>query len=221
MQSNLNVQRPINMPLAQSPIDPPKITRHKRETETSDEPAADTLTRNDSALAERVAEALEKPLSGTRLDVPADSTFGQWWAHLQHAMAHPPIRVWAGEQGLRDPRTLMISPDKGEISFKTAPDGLIKTFGPDDKEWSAISGPILEAAKVIAKGSGVASFHPPITLSASGAPLAPLALVKGFYGVYCLNTQFQRCRRSSSVRRGIALSSRSPSVSSAKPGSWA
>ena len=218
MQSNLNVQRPINMPLAQSPIDPPKITRHKRETETSDEPAADTLTRNDSALAERVAEALEKPRSGTRLNVPADSTFGQWWAQLQRAMAHPAIRVWAGEQGLRDPRTLMISPDKGEISFKTAPNGLIKTFGPDDKEWSAISGPILEAAKVIAKCSGVASFHPPITLSASGAPLA---LVKGFYGVYCLNTQFQRCRRSSSVRRGIALSSRSPSVSSAKPGSWA
>ena len=184
ISGNTNVQRLINMPPAQSPIDPLKITRHKRETEISVEPAAETLTRNDRSLAKHVAEAIvenaARPDPTATVYVTENSTFGQWWAQLGRAMAHPAIREWAIEQGISDARTLMIAPEKGEISFKTAPKGLIKTFGPGDKQWSAISGSILAAAKVVAEGSGVTRFHPPIYPSQSKAPLS---LVSSFYGM--------------------------------------
>ncbi|MBT2372790.1 hypothetical protein [Pseudomonas fluorescens] len=179
-------QMPLNGASAQVPVESPQITRHKRDTETSAEPDDDTLARDDSYMAERVANGMiarnSRPDASrqARLDIDPYSTFGQWWAQLGRAMSNPAVREWAIAQGITDPRTISISPEKGEISFQTKPDRLIKTFGPGDKEWSAVSGPILAAAKIIAAGSDSSSFHPALSPTVDNAPLS---LVLRFYGV--------------------------------------
>lgn len=188
--SNSVIQTPhqilLNGASSQTPVDQPQITRHKRDTATPSEPDENSRAAGDSALAVLYGKALLQTTGVSSRDrevmvenIPPNSTFGQWWAQLGRAMSTPEVREWAAAQGIKDPRTTNISPEKGEISFQTKSDRLIKTVGPGDKEWSAVSGPIMAAAKVIAAGYGFSTFQPPLSEASDSAPLW---LVKRFYG---------------------------------------
>lgn len=189
---------------AQAPVELQQVTRQKRDTETQNGPGTDPLTRDDGFMAAEVADAIER---GTRRstqgtaayqDIPLNSTFGQWWVLLAQARDNPALRAWIGEQGGRNLQTLTISPEKGEISFQVSPGGVMRTFGPDDKGWAAVSSPLMEIAKTITAGSSVSSFHPPVP---EWLYSAPLSLVKDFYGVpQSLSTQ-QALEYASVLRR--------------------
>ncbi|MFC6296736.1 hypothetical protein GNF76_07550 [Pseudomonas sp. CCM 7893] len=190
--SNSVIQTPRQMPLngasAQVPTEPPPLTRYKRDTAISSEPDENTRAGGDSALAVLYGKALLQttgvPSQDSQLmleNIPPSSTFGQWWAQLGRAMQSPDVAEWMRYVSA-DPRSVKIAPESGHISYKVqhhiSSNPKVQSVGQDDKRWSAVNGPVMEAAKVIAAGYGFSTFQPPLSESSSSAPLW---LVKRFY----------------------------------------
>ncbi len=128
--------------------------------------------------------ALLRAADGARdikLSIAPDSTFGQWWAHLRSAFQSPEVRQWIQDKGI-NPQSIKLNPQTGQISYTQKhaldPKHTLHTVGQDDKDWAAISGPILEAARVICAGRADTTFTPPAT--ALDEPV-PWALVGQFY----------------------------------------
>ncbi|NMX60667.1 glycosyltransferase [Pseudomonas sp. WS 5079] len=159
-------QRPprqlLNLPVTPLP------SRHKRETPTPSESAEHPRTVGDRALATAYSSALlevaNRQKNVTINTIAPDSTFGQWWAQLQNAFKSPDVRQWLEEKGINT-RSITLHPESGTLSFKRQhyldPEQKRHTVGLDDARWAAISGPILQAGKVVAAGHADTTFSPP------------------------------------------------------------
>lgn len=113
--------------------------------------------------------------------IPSTSTFGQWWSQLGRAMQSEEIRQWMTDVGV-DPTTVVLKPGPGEISFRLKrerdPQRVLHTLNQSDARWAAVSGPVLEAAKIIVVGDDAASVEPPLS---ADSERAPLETIRHFY----------------------------------------
>lgn len=107
-------------------------------------------------------------------NIPPHSTFGQWWAQLGRAMQSPDVGDWMRSVGI-DTRTVQISPETGQISYKVqhhiTSNPVLQSRGQDDKRWAEVSGPVMQAGKVIAANYGFSKFKPPLSENSNSAPL--------------------------------------------------
>lgn len=172
------------MPAPQNLSAAPHVARQKREAPSPPALAEAPRTRGDRELAMEYRAALLRAADGARdikLSIAPDSTFGQWWAHLRSAFQSPEVRQWIQDKGI-NPQSIKLNPQTGQISYTQKhaldPKHTLHTVGQDDKDWAAISGPILEAARVICAGRADTTFTPPAT--ALDEPVA-WALVGQFY----------------------------------------
>lgn len=125
--------------------------------------------------------AADTPPQGapTLLPVPANSTFEQWWNQLGQAFQSPDVRQWIQDRGI-NPSSISLNPTSGQIQFtiKTEPGQRVHTVGLDDPGWAAVSGPILDAGRIIVANGAATTFSPPLSATANNAPLA---LMKHFF----------------------------------------
>lgn len=147
---------------------PQSLSRQKREAPAPAESAEGSRLQGDRELAMEYHSALLKLANGekdvTINAIAPDSTFGQWWAHLRDTFKSPEVRQWMEDQGI-NPGSITLNLQSGEISFKRRrhldPEQKQHTLGPGDRHWGAISGPILEAARVVTAGHADTAFAPP------------------------------------------------------------
>lgn len=149
-------------------------------------PQGNTRSQGDLELSKHYGITLAKSLDDHALDgqvspIPANSTFGQWWAQLRRAFQAPDITQWMNERGI-DPDSVEINPGTGQVMFRLKrlldPRQVIHTVGQDDAQWAAASRHLMMAARVIAAGSYFATFKPP---QAKTSNIAPMALIGHFY----------------------------------------
>lgn len=164
-------------------------TRRQRATDQSsdlDTYAPNSRAEGDSELAALYRIALAKtagpsaPQSDLKIDsIPVSSTFGQWWSQLGQTFQSPDVQQWMLERDIK-PGSISINPTSGQVSFslKTDPGQAVHTLGLDDPGWAAVSGPILNAGRVIVSGNTFITFAPPLS---AGANSAPFTLVQRFY----------------------------------------
>lgn len=144
------------------------LSRQKRESSSSPDCAASSRAAGDRALAMEYHSALLKLANRERNvtinTVAPDSTFGQWWSHLRDTLKSPEVRQWMEEQGV-NPGSITLNLQTGDISFKRQrhldPEQKQHTVGQSDRHWGAISGPVLEAARVVSAGHADTAFTPP------------------------------------------------------------
>lgn len=119
--------------------------------------------------------AADTPPQGTPtlLPIPANSTFEQWWNQLGQAFQSPDVQQWIQDRGI-NPSSISINPTSGQIQFtiKTEPGQRVHTVGLDDQGWAAVSGPILDAGRIIVANGTATTFSPPLSGTANNAPLA-------------------------------------------------
>jgi hypothetical protein len=136
-------------------------------------------------------------------DIPPHSAFGQWWAQLGRAFQSQEMVEWMQYVGA-NPETVKITAASGEITYQLklnvarAP---LQTRGPDDKGWSTVSGPVMEAAQVIAGGS-IKAFKPPLS---QNSHRAPLWLVQRFYREQAPVSPDQARQRAAELERNKAF----------------
>lgn len=172
-----NPSRTALAPLPSQPDAP--VTQVNTQVMRDDTPPAanDQAPRvsGDSALAQNYGNALSGftgvPANDTAImvDVPANSTFGQWWKQLADAAKSPEFIAWRRDNSATG--TIEILPSTGQIRFqKTAPDtGSVswELAGDEDSTWCAVRGPIMEAGRVVYKN---ASYRPPTPTTINRAP---------------------------------------------------
>ncbi|MFA7943822.1 hypothetical protein ACEK06_15310 [Pseudomonas brenneri] len=183
-----SAKAPLHITQHQPPIDPSPSPQHKRDTTPLSTPTDNTRTGGDSALAALYGQALLSTTGVPSRDneimienIPPHSTFGLWWAQLGRAMQSSNVVEWMRSMSI-DTRSVKINPESGLISYKLqhhiSPDPQMHHRGPDDMRWSAVSSPVMAAAKVITAGHSSASFQPPLSETGNSAPLW---LVRRFY----------------------------------------
>jgi hypothetical protein len=183
------------LPLSQTPVNSDPVPTSANQPTISEPGAPSSLhampdnprAKGDSELAVLYGNALLRTngvLShdkGLMVDIPPSSTFGQWWAQLGRAFQSPLVTEWLNSAGV-DKSTLRITPGSNQISFTTrrtlTESPTSQTRGPQNKEWSNVSGPVVAAGVIVANGYGFANFKPPLFESSDSAPLW---LVKRFY----------------------------------------
>ena len=161
------------------------LARPKRDAPPPAQSPQSARAEGDRALAMEYHSALilaaNREKNVTINTIAPDSTFGQWWAHLRDTFKSPDVRQWMDEKGI-SPDSITLNLNTGEISFTRRrhldPEQKRHTLGQDDRHWAAISGPILQAARVIDAGHGDTTFTPP--LSDVDQPV-PYSLVGNFY----------------------------------------
>lgn len=149
------------------------------------QPTTDPRVEGDRELAIEYRSALASTANGRRdatvHPIAVNSTFGQWWQALRDAFQSPVVRQWIRDKGI-DPRSIKLKPASGQLTFtlnrNIDPKQVIHSVGQDDTHWAAISGPILQAARVIAAGHADSTFAPPT--SPYEEPV-PYGLVGRFY----------------------------------------
>lgn len=164
--SNHIPAQPRPLPIA-SALSPQPLSRPKREAPALSESTESARTLGDRELAQEYQSALLKVANRERNvtinSIAPDSTFGQWWAQLKDAFHSPEVRQWIEDKGINT-SSIKLSPESGQISFKLRhqldPEQKLHTVKQDDSRWAAISGPIFQAARIIATGAGT-GFTPP------------------------------------------------------------
>ncbi len=146
----------------------------------------DTLASADSTLAVTVHSAmLELQSDATSASskmigpIPADSLFGQWWAHLGKALKSRGLAEWALQQHV-DPASLRFDPVGGVLIGKV--NGVDQRFEADDfaktypDHFDALA-PVMRAAQALVP------HGKSIMLSYTGESRAPYELIANFYGI--------------------------------------
>ncbi|MBF8003296.1 hypothetical protein IZT72_01720 [Pseudomonas brenneri] len=159
--------RPFCAPNSLSPQPP---SRPKREAPAPSESTESARTQGDRELAMAYHSALllaaNRERNVTINTIAPDSTFGQWWAQLKEAFHSPEVRQWIEDKGINT-GSITLNPESGQISFKRQrhldPEQKRFTVGQDDWQWAAISGPILQAGRVLSAGRADTTFTPPAT----------------------------------------------------------
>jgi len=153
------------------------LARHKREAPAPTESAGDARTEGDRALAAEYSTALllaaNRESNINIRPIPADSSFGRWWGQLRAAFRSPDVVQWMRDKGI-NAESITLKPESGTISFKLKPsvdpEQKLHTVGQNDRRWGAISGPILQAARVINAGHEDTAFTPPASDLSESAP---------------------------------------------------
>lgn len=172
------------MPAPQPLLAASHVARQKHEAPSPPAPAEARRTEGDQALAMEYRAALLRAANGgqdIKISVAPASTFGLFWAQLQSAFQSPEVLQWIRKKGIA-PQSITLNPQFGQISFTQKhaldPTHTLHTVSQDDKEWAAISGPILQAARVICAGRPDTPFTPPATILDEPVPWT---LVGQFY----------------------------------------
>lgn len=179
-----NVSAPLPPQQAQPVGQPTPLQAHTWAPDVS----ADIRAEGDRQLAALYRTALLKITGNVVRDasievdqLPAYSTFGQWWSLLGRAFQSPDIKQWMETVGV-EPGSILLTPRSGQIQFRLTrerdPQQIVYTLTREDAGWAALSGPIVAAAKVLAAGDTTASFKPPLTASSRRAPID---IVRHFY----------------------------------------
>lgn len=115
----------------------------------------------------------------THVPIPANSAFLHWWSQLGQAFQSPDVQQLIQDRGI-NPHSIKISPASGQITFtvEAGPGQQVHTLGLDDPGWAAVSGPILDAARIIVPDSPSITFSPPLSATAN---TAPFKLMDHFY----------------------------------------
>jgi hypothetical protein len=129
-------------------------------SDTSSDSATPSTPRapGDSQLVQNFLSALNSTRGeyAAPIQIPPNSTLGQWRTQLAIALSNPDFQHWLKSKGIA-PASIVILPDSGAIS--AAIHGQRRTFSlTDNSGWSTVAGPILSASKVIASG-GAAPVH--------------------------------------------------------------
>lgn len=118
-------------------------------------PTAKTAQPDETALLKAYLEAAQrKVLHGNAglITVPPQSTLGQWLGLYRMHLENAVVQGWLQEQHFAPDTLLSINPSTGTLSAKV--EGKTKTFHLSDSSgWGQISGPLLDAAKIIASGN--------------------------------------------------------------------
>ena len=148
-----------------------------RESPHFSAPGNSPRARGDSALAQNYGKALQG-FSGVpahdnaiMVDIPPDSTFGQWWKLLGNAARSPEFLDWRlTVRALPD--SIKILPQSGQVTYRVTPDvslnAPLQLRASEDKRWSAVRGPLMDAGGVISDRNR--PFPLPSSESASRAP---------------------------------------------------
>ncbi|WP_073524013.1 dermonecrotic toxin domain-containing protein [Pseudomonas fluorescens] len=118
-------------------------------------PTAKAAQPDETALLKAYLEAAQrKVLHGNAglITVPPQSTLGQWLGLYRMHLENAVVQGWLREQHFTPDTLLSINPSTGTLSAEV--EGKTKTFHLSDTSgWGQISGPLLDAAKVIAPGN--------------------------------------------------------------------
>lgn len=148
MSLSLNSTHRLSLPLVVA-----KPTSAIQEQATP--PTAKTAQPDETALLKAYLEAAQrKVLHGNAglITVPPQSTLGQWLGLYRMHLENAVVQGWLQEQHFAPDTLLSINPSTGTLSAKV--EGKTKTFHLSDSSgWGQISGPLLDAAKVIAPGN--------------------------------------------------------------------
>ena len=123
-------------------------------SDTSSDSATPSTPRapGDSQLVQNFLSALNSTRGeyAAPIQIPPNSTLGQWRTQLAIALSNPDFQSWIKSKGIA-PASIVILPDSGAIS--AAIHGQRRTLSlTDNSGWSTVAGPILSASKVIASG---------------------------------------------------------------------
>lgn len=162
---------PLHLPLTQfqqRPLTQAPLAASSQPIE-SPPPQGNTRSQGDLELSKHYGITLAKSLDDHAIDgqvspIPANSTFGQWWAQLRRAFQAPDITQWMNDRGI-DPDSVEINPGTGQVMFMLKrlldPRQVKHIVGQEDAQWAAASRHLMMAARVIAAGSYFATFKPP------------------------------------------------------------
>ncbi|MFQ6589958.1 MULTISPECIES: glycosyltransferase [Pseudomonas] len=173
-------------PPAPTTANPPQLSGQAREFPAPSAPAEGSRREGDRELAtteyhSALLLAANRERNITIGQLPPSSTFGQWWTQLHNTFQSPDVLQWIRDQGI-DTASIKLNATSGQISFTLTrardPEQKLHTVGQDDPRWAAISGPVLNAARVIAAGHADTWFKPPVSV-----PDEPVAwwLIGRFY----------------------------------------
>lgn len=210
MISSNRVNTPPEVPVDIPQAGPARLPREAGEPGGIDTYDADTRAEGDSELAALYRNALAKtigrPGQGANLKlypIPANSTFGQWWRQLGQAFRSPDIQQWMQDRDIK-PDSIKINPASGQISFtlKSGPGQEVHTLGLDDPGWAAVSGPLLDAGRVIVSGDIDTTVSPRLSATADSAPFT---LVQRFYKEPVLSSPDAISQRVAELQRDYAF----------------
>lgn len=156
------------------------VTQARSEARRADvpSPAGDGSSRanGDSLLAQNYGKALRGftgvPVNDNAImvDVPAHSTFGQWWKQLGDAMQSPDFIAWRRDNNAIG--SIKILPSAGRITFQTKALGTgiatLDVAGDESSKWCAVRGPLMEAGNVLSSRN--LPFSPPLPTDIEHAP---------------------------------------------------
>lgn len=118
-------------------------------------PTANPVQPDETALLKAYLKAAQrKVLHGNAglISVPPQSTLGQWLGLYRRLLENTVVQSWLRAQHFAPDTLLSINPSTGTLSAEV--EGKTKTFQLSDTSgWGQISGPLLDAAKVIAPGN--------------------------------------------------------------------
>ncbi|NWA67835.1 YopT-type cysteine protease domain-containing protein [Pseudomonas reactans] len=193
------------------------VTQARSEARRADVPsqAGDGSSRanGDSLLAQNYGKALSGftgvPANDNAImvDVPAHSTFGQWWKQLGDAMQSPDFIAWRRDNNAID--SIKILPSAGQINFqiKVLGTGIatLDVAGDESSKWRAVRGPLMDAGGIISN-KGV-PFSPPNPMEINRAPAR---LVGQFYFEQMLLSPSAFQQRAAELERDRTFSALEP-----------
>jgi hypothetical protein len=179
---------------------------------TGDSPRAS----GDSALAQNYGKALlgftGVPTNDNAIlvDIPPDSTFGQWWKLLGEASQSPEFLDWR-RHARALPGSIKILPQSGQVTYRVTPDvsldAPLQMRASEDKHWSAVRGPLMDAGRVIS------GRNRPFPLpSLESANRAPAWLVGQFYQEPTRIVPSELQQRAAELERDKTFASLDPAV---------
>ncbi|MEB0106556.1 hypothetical protein [Pseudomonas sp. MH9.3] len=171
------------------------LSRQQRDAQAPPEPGTSRAD-GDRELAMQYRNALlvaaQSSTTPTINHVPPHSTFGQWWGQLRDAFQSTDVRQWIQDHGINR-SSITLDPQTGEIAFMVK--GKPHKAGQDDAHWRAVSGPIIEAARLLEVGT---AFKPPVTQVDEPVPWW---IVGRFYQEPNGSTPFERRQRAQTIER--------------------
>lgn len=110
---------------------------------------------HETALLKAYLSAIQGPTLDTPseiVNVPLQSTLGQWLALYRAQIEHPVVQRWLNEQNIDQSALLTINPTTGALTAQVGKEK--KHFALTDMSgWGQVSAPLLAAARVIAPGN--------------------------------------------------------------------
>ncbi len=174
--------------------------------EVAPPPAGDVSSRanGDSLLAKNYGHALRgftgAPANDNAImvDIPTNSTFGQWWKQLGDAAQSPDFMAWRRDNSATG--TIKILPDAGRIYFQKKARGTdtatMDVVGDEDSKWRAVRQPLMDAGRVISGRNVPFSLPHPTNIDR-----APAWLVGRFYFEQPLHSPSASQQRAAELER--------------------